>query len=166
MSVITAVLSPLIKLWLKSQVQAVEDLEVNIYGKNRQILQGKIPKAHISGRSIIYEGLYISQLDLVAESIHLNIPQILQGEALKLLEPLSVQMDMLLEPKDLKRSLVTPLVTEAIAPASVHLTSDAEIKTTLEDLLQKLGDQFALQDLSVVDGGCHCQGLFTVAATE
>jgi LmeA-like phospholipid-binding len=165
-SIVSSVLCPLIKLWLRSQVEAVEDLEIKIQGANRQILQGKVPQAEVCGQGIVYQGLSLSNINLVAAGINLNIPQILQGQPLKLLEPIKVQLDLILEPQDLRQCLSSSLVTESLGYALQKPSSDLEMKSILENLLQKLGDQFALHHLAVTDGKCYCQGVFTVAATE
>ena len=165
-SIVSSVLCPLIKLWLRSQVEAVEDLEVKIQGANRQILQGQVPQAEVCGQGIVYQGLSLSNINLVAAGINLNIPQILQGQPLKLLEPIKVQLDLILEPQDLKQCLSSSIVTEALGYELTQPSSDPDMKSLLENLLHKLGDQFALQHLTVTDGKCYCQGVFTVAATE
>ena len=65
-SIVSSVLCPLIKLWLRSQVEAVEGLEVKIQGANRQILQGQVPQAEVCGQEIVYQGLSLSNINLVA----------------------------------------------------------------------------------------------------
>jgi LmeA-like phospholipid-binding len=165
-SIVSSVLCPLIKLWLRSQVEAVENLEVKIQGANRQILQGQVPQAEVCGQGIVYQGLSLSNIDLVASGINLNIPQILKGQPLKLLEPIKVQLNLILEPPDLDRCLSSSLVTEALGYELPKRSSDSEIKSLLENLLHKLGDQFDLNSLAVTNGKCCCQGVFTVAATE
>ncbi len=165
-SIVSSVLCPLIKLWLRSQVEAVEALEVKIQGANRQILQGQVPQAEVSGLGIVYQGLSLSKVNLVAEGINLNISQILQGQSLKLLEPIKVQLDLILDSQDLKKCLSSTLVTEALGCELPQPSSDPDIKSLLENLLLKLGDQFALHLLTVKDGKCSCKGVFTIAATE
>jgi LmeA-like phospholipid-binding len=165
-SIVSSVICPLIKLWLRSQVEAIENLEVKILGANRQILQGQVPQAEVCGQGIMYQGLSLSNINLVAAGINLNVPQILKGQPLKLLEPIKVQLDLSLEPQDLKQCLSSTLVTEALGYELTQPSSDPDMKSLLENLLQKLGDQFALHSLTVTDGKCCCQGVFTVAATE
>jgi hypothetical protein len=165
-SIVSSVLCPLIKLWLRSQVEDIQTLEVKILGASGQILQGKVPQAEVSGQGIIYQGLSLSNLNLVAAGINLNIPQILQGQPLKLLEPIKVQLNLILEPQDLQQCLVSPMLTEALGYELPQMSSDPDLKSLLEGLLDKLGDEFNLHNLTVTDGRCSCQGVFTVAATE
>ena len=105
MSVVSSVLIPIIKLWLRSQVEHIENLEIEIAGKSRQILSGDIPKATVTGVNVKYQGLAVTHIDLYAEAIHLNIGQILRGETLRLLDPICVTMDVDLSPADLQSCL-------------------------------------------------------------
>lgn len=165
-SIVSSVLCPVIKLWLRSQVEAVQELDIKILGANRQILQGQVPQAAVSAQGIVYQGLSLSNISLVAAGINLNIPQILKGQPLKLLDPIKVQLDLTLEPDDLRQCLGSSLVTDALGDKLPQPSSDLDIKALLESLLLKLGDQFALDSLVVTGGRCSCQGVFTVAATE
>lgn len=165
-AIISSALSPIIKFWLRSQVTSIDSLEVKISGTNRQILTGQIPEATVSGEHIIYQDLHVTNLYLNAQGIHLNIPQILKGEPLKLMQPMQVDLNMTLAPEDLQKCLASSIVSEAVDNPLPKISDDHEIRTVLEDLLAKLGDQFTLQDLTVVDGGCHCQGVFAIAATD
>jgi len=166
MSVVSSVLIPIIKLWLRSQVEHIDTLEIEIAGKSRQILSGDIPKANVIGAGAKYQGLAVTNIDLCAEAIHLNIAQILKGEALRLLDPIRVTMDVELSPEDLQSCLKSPIFLDAIAadtPPSA--TTDTEIRALLENLLHKLGDEFTLHELAITDGGAKCRGEFAIAAT-
>ncbi|WP_019498066.1 DUF2993 domain-containing protein [Pseudanabaena sp. PCC 6802] len=165
-SIVSSVLCPVIKLWLRSQVEALQELDIKILGANRQILQGQVPQAEVSGQGIVYQGLSLSTISLVAAGINLNIPQILKGQPLKLLDPIQVQLDLTIEPQDLQQCLSSAIVTDALGDKVPQPSSDPDIKALLERLLLKLGDQFALDSLIVSNGRCSCQGVFTVAATE
>jgi len=166
MSVVSSVLIPIIKLWLRSQVEHIETIEIAIAGKSRQILSGDIPKATVIGAGAKYQGLAITNIDLCAEAIHLNISEILKGEALRLLDPIRVTMDVELAAADLQSCLKSPLFLEAIAadtPPTIN--TDEEIQDLLETLVQKLGDKFTLHELAISDGGAKCRGEFAIAAT-
>ncbi|AFY70871.1 hypothetical protein Pse7367_2615 [Thalassoporum mexicanum PCC 7367] len=163
-SIVSSVICPVLKLWLRSQADAVENLEIEIAGRSKQILGGNIPKALVSGESLIYQGLHITNVDLRAENINLNIPQILKGEALRLLEPIEVSLDMLLAAHDLQKCLASPLLTEELG-YQPQAQTDAEIGEFMAILLKKLGDQFILHDLNVQNGDCRCLGAFMISAT-
>ncbi len=164
-AIIRSVLSPVLKLWLRSQVEMVQDLEISIDGADGQILKGNIPQAQVSGQGIIYQGLYLTKLNLVATDIHLNIPQILKGQTLKLLDPLAVKMVVSIDASDFQLCLKSPLVLEALGSELPPFSSDREIRFLLGMLLKLLGDQFILDELKVTDGNCYCLGVFKIAPT-
>ncbi|MEN9246096.1 MAG: LmeA family phospholipid-binding protein, partial [Thermostichales cyanobacterium SRBZ-1_bins_19] len=76
-------LSPLVAAWIRSQVQGVEDLQVNIRGADNELLNGFIPQAQVSGRNLRYEGVAVSQVSLQGQNIRLNVPAALQGSPLQ-----------------------------------------------------------------------------------
>ncbi len=164
-AVIRSVVSPLLKLWLRSQVESLQSLEVKIEGADRQILQGHMPKASVSGIGVVYEQLHLSSVCLTATEIHLNLPQALKRQPLKLLEPIQVYLDVTLEAADLILCLSAPILKQAIGDQVIDLSSDANTVSSLELILQKLGDEFKLQKLAVNDGKCYCQGIFEIKAT-
>ncbi|MCA6573964.1 MAG: DUF2993 domain-containing protein [Pseudanabaena sp.] len=166
MSVVSSVLIPIIKLWLRSQVEHIDTLEIEIAGKSRQILSGDIPKANVIGAGARYQGLAVTNIDLCAEAIHLNITQILKGDALRLLDPIRVTIDVELSPEDLQSCLKSPIFIDAITPdAPLIATTDDEIRALLEQLVHKLGDEFTLHELAIADGGAKCRGEFAITAT-
>ena len=166
MSVVSSVLIPIIKLWLRSQVEHIDHIEIAIAGKSRQILSGDIPKANVIGAGAKYQGLTITNIDLCAEAIHLNIAQILKGETLRLLDPIHVTMDVQLSSEDLQNCLKSPIFLKAIAfDAAPVVSTDQDIHDLLEMLLYKLGGQFTLHELAIVDGSAKCRGEFAIAAT-
>ena len=112
--IISKVLSPAVGLWLRSQVQQVSDLEVKISGSDRQILHGTIPRVSISARHAVYQGLHLSQIQLVGEGIRTNLGQVLRGQPLRLLEPVPVFAKLLLQESDLNASLQSPLLANAL----------------------------------------------------
>ena len=169
MSVVSSVLIPIIKLWLRSQVEHIDTIEIAIAGKSRQILSGDIPKATVIGAGAKYQGLAVTNIDLCAEAIHLNIPQILKGDQLRLLNAIRVTMDVKLSPEDLQSCLKSPIFLEAIAVSEdvplLEVQTDAEIHALIEMLVHKLGDEFTLHELAIADGGAKCRGEFAIAAT-
>jgi LmeA-like phospholipid-binding len=109
-----SVLSPACRAWLRSQVSHVDDLQVDIHGGSRQILGGTIPRVAVVAVGAIYQGLSLGSIDLVAENIRINLPQVIKGHPLRLLEPLSVIADVKFSERDLQASLGAPLLAQAI----------------------------------------------------
>lgn len=111
--IISKVLSPACRVWLRSQVSHVEYLEVKIEGSDREILSGYIPKIAIAASSAVYRGLRVSRVQLTGENIRINLGQVLKGKPLQLLEPIPVTGELYLDEADLQDSLSAPLLSNA-----------------------------------------------------
>ena len=112
--IVGSVLSPACRVWLRSQVSHVDDLQVDIQGGSRQILGGTIPRVAVVAVGAIYQGLSLGSIDLVAQNIRINLPQVIKGQPLRLLEPLAVIADVKFSERDLQASLAAPLLAQAI----------------------------------------------------
>jgi LmeA-like phospholipid-binding len=95
-------------------VSQVDDLQVNIAGGSRQILGGTIPRIAVFAAGAVYQGLSLGSIDLIAENIQINLPQVLRGQALRLLEPIAVIAEAKFTAADLQASLAAPLLAQAI----------------------------------------------------
>ncbi|WP_309742480.1 DUF2993 domain-containing protein [Chamaesiphon sp. OTE_20_metabat_361] len=112
--IVGSVLSPACRVWLRSQVSHVDTLQVDIQGGSRQILGGTIPRATVVAVGAIYQGLSLGSIDLVAENIRINLPQVIKGQPLRLLEPIAVTADVKFSERDLQASLAAPLLAQAM----------------------------------------------------
>jgi len=164
MSVVSRVVIPLVKLWLRSQVQSVGYLHIEVAGSSWQILRGKIPSATVIATETVYRGIEITSIQLCAEHIHLNTPDLVKGEPLKLLQPIQVLMEVHIRPQAVERSLASQLVQEMIATPFAMPTNDLELTTLLRSLLHKLAE-FHLEELTVKEGAVSCRGRFPIQAT-
>jgi hypothetical protein len=108
------VLAPACRVWLRSQVSHVDDIQVDIAGGSLQILGGTIPRVAVVAEGAIYQGLSLGSIDLVAENIRINLPQVLKGQPLGLLEPIAVTAEVRFSENDLQASLAAPLLSHAI----------------------------------------------------
>ena len=111
---ISKVLSPALRLWLRSQVDSFHELDIVIEGKNRQILQGYIPRVSLSSNQAVYQGLHLGNIQVLAENIRINIGQILKGKPLELLEPIQITGQVSLDPSDLSASLDSLILPGAL----------------------------------------------------
>lgn len=111
---VTNVLTEAIKLWLRTQVSHIEQLQLDIQARNRQILSGYIPSVSIVAEKAVYQGLHLSFIDLVAQNIRINIGSILKGEQLRLLEKVSVFCKLSQVEEDLSASLSSTLLSTAL----------------------------------------------------
>ncbi|MES1021656.1 DUF2993 domain-containing protein [Gloeocapsa sp. BRSZ] len=111
---IAKVLSPAVRLWLRSQVQQVAHLDVQISGSDRQILSGYIPHVSISAQNAVYQGLHLTNIQLQGKKIRTNLGGVLRGQPLRLLEAVPVFGEAILHQSDLNASLQSPLLAEAL----------------------------------------------------
>ncbi|MCW6037526.1 DUF2993 domain-containing protein [Spirulina subsalsa FACHB-351] len=111
---ISKILGPAVQFWLRSQADKVEALQVKIHGRNRQILTGYLPKVSLSAQGAVYQGLHLSEVELTAENIRINLGQVLKGKPLRLLQPVPVTGHVRLEQSDLQASLDAPLLASAL----------------------------------------------------
>lgn len=168
MSLISNVLIPIIKLWLRSQTEQLGSIGIDIGGSSWQILQGEIPYAKVVVESVIYQGIHISKASLQAEQIKLNVPELIKGKPLELLDPIQVQMFAFLDQQAVNSSLQSDLYRQTINNLQIphcQPRNDQELTYYLEVLIQSLGEQFQLQVLTVEKGAVTCQGIFPIHAT-
>ena len=112
---IDKLLSTAIKLYLRSQVTQAEDLQVNIIGKNRQILQGYISQVFLRCNRAVYRGLYLHRVELKGSAIAFNLPEVLNKKPLKLIEPILVDIELSLDATDLQASIDSSLLQSGLS---------------------------------------------------
>lgn len=76
--IVTNVLTKALKLWLRTQVSQIAQLEIEIGASDRQLLSGCIPRVSIFATHPVYKGLHFTQVQLVAENIQINIGSVLK----------------------------------------------------------------------------------------
>jgi hypothetical protein len=123
-----SLLSPLVAAWIRSEVQRVDNLQVQIVGSDAQILNGQIPQAQVSGDNLSYQGFQVSHLRLQGQDIRLNVGEAIQGRSpLRLLAPVPVQVSLRLTEEDLNRTLQAPLIQAQLAQAQVQLPVGGQV---------------------------------------
>ena len=129
--IITRLLTPAVHVWLRSQVESIQTLEIDIRGGDRQILSGYLPQVAVGAEGAVYQGLYLSQLQLQAQNIRVNLGQVVRGKPLRLLEVIPVEVAVCLLEADLNASLQTPLLANGIADVLSPLLQSADAVTPL-----------------------------------
>jgi hypothetical protein len=133
--VIGKLLSSAVKLYLRSQVESVEDLQVKIAGKNKQILQGYIPQVLLSCDRAVYQGLHLSQVQLDGTDIAVNLSEVIKRQPLKLLEPVFVEIKLRLNAADLQASLNSALLQSGLSDLwQIVLSPQATTDSDYRDL--------------------------------
>lgn len=130
---ISRVLSPAVQHWLKSQVDRIDQLEVKINARDRQLLSGTIPQLTLAAAGAVYQGLHLSQVDLSGSNIRVNLKQVVQGKPLQLLEPIPVEGTISLTTADLNASLAAPLLADAVKLFLLDLLQSGAIDASTND---------------------------------
>ena len=112
---ISRVLSPAVKLWLRSQLDHVEELEIEIEAGDRQLLSGSLPQVIASASKAIYKGLHFSHVRVMAQAIQTNLGQVLRGKPFRLMVSFPVSGTVTLSEADLNTSLYAPLLGNAVS---------------------------------------------------
>jgi LmeA-like phospholipid-binding len=133
------VLEPALHLWLRSQAESVSGLQVHLEGGDRQILSGYIPQLQLQAEQVIYKGLHLSKIELSGHNLRINIAQVLKGKALKLLDALSIDLNVAIQAEDAQASLDSALFQGAIIDALKVLVG--------EQIADALGQDIPSQDL-------------------
>ena len=127
--IITKVLTSAIKLWLRSQLNQVSHLEVQITASDRQLLSGCIPGVSISASNAVYQGLHATQIELQAEQIQLNVASILKGQPLQLSAIVPVVGKLIIAEQDLNNSLSSPLLLTALNDVLLPLLAEYSLNS-------------------------------------
>jgi LmeA-like phospholipid-binding len=113
--IVSAVLSPAVQLWLRSQVQRVDELSVKIEGSDRQMFSGAIPKVTAAARGAVYRGLHLTEVAIEGAGIRINLGQVIKGQPLRLLESFPIFGVLRLIQADLNASLKAPMLADALS---------------------------------------------------
>ncbi len=112
--IISSLLAPACAAWLRTQVSEVASLDVQIAAKDRQILSGTIPSISILATNVIYRGISLQKIKLLADQIEVNLRQVMRGKPLRVLQPIEVEIDATIADADLLSSLTAPLLSGAV----------------------------------------------------
>ncbi len=127
--IITKVLTSAIKLWLRSQLNQVSHLEVQITASDRQLLSGCVPGVLISASNLVYKGIHITEIELQAENIQLNVASILKGQPLQLSAIVPVVGKLIITEQNLNNSLSSPLLLTAINDVLIPLLAEYSLNS-------------------------------------
>ncbi|BAY21295.1 hypothetical protein NIES2100_10450 [Calothrix sp. NIES-2100] len=170
--IITNLLTTALKIWLRAQVSQVSQIEVEIRASDRQLLSGKIPWVSIGASHAVYQGLHITQIQLVAENIQVNIGSVIKGQPLRLLETVPVVGELIVEEKDLNNSLSSELLITALNDVLVKLLPEhcAKTKSISWQKIILENHQIILSGILASDGQSTpldiCMGLNLISGRE
>lgn len=130
--IIGRVLPAAVRLWLRSQVEQVEDLSLDLGGRDREIISGYLPSVSIAATQAIYQGIHIGRLQLSAQDIRINIGQVLRGKQLRLMKAFPVLGEVSLSADDLNASLTSPLLSQGLNDFWRSLIQNSELAQLIE----------------------------------
>lgn len=132
---ISQVLAPALRFWLRSQLDHVEDLCLTIAAGDRQVLSGAVGEVSLAAQKAVYQGLHVSQVQLRAVGIRTNLGQVIRGKPFRLLQAFPVAGNLILQEADLTASLQAPLLAQAVIEFLLPLlTTNADLLPISPDL--------------------------------
>ncbi|TVQ54293.1 MAG: DUF2993 domain-containing protein, partial [Spirulina sp. DLM2.Bin59] len=111
---VSGVLSPAVALWLRSQLDHVDNLQIQITSKNQQLLRGQIPQVTLKADQAVYQGIHLSHGEITAQTIQINVGEMVKGKPFRLLAPVPVTGSVRLTVQDLQASLGSALLTQGL----------------------------------------------------
>lgn len=134
--IISRFLTPAIKLWIRTQVESIMDLDILIDAGDRQILSGKINQVNLTAKEANYQGIFINYASVSTENIAVNLGGILRGKPLKLLHPIFVSGNLTITAEELHKSLSSSLLTSGLKDLVKLLLHNENIENT-EEIINK-----------------------------
>jgi hypothetical protein len=124
--IISSVLSSACATWLRTQVSAVAELQVEIVAGDRQMLAGIVPSVAVAAQKIVYRGIAVQKIELLAEQIAINLKQVVRGKPLQLLQPIMINLTAQMTSADLDSSLTAPFFNKAITDLVKQILASAD----------------------------------------
>lgn len=130
--IIGRILPAAVRLWLRSQVEQVENLSVVLAGRDRDIISGYLPGVSVSAVGAVYRGIHISELRLSAQDIRINVGQVVRGKPLRLTKVFPVIGEVALTAADLNASLGSALLGEGLRDFWRSLVQTPALRAEIE----------------------------------
>lgn len=156
--IITKILTPALKFWLRSQLDHVEDLDIKIHSGDTQILRGKIESVFLETTHAIYQQIHVRKVKITGSKIAVNIGGIIRGKALRLLQPIFVKGELIVEEHDLTASLSSSLLAQGLKDLLVLLLENKQINNS-ETILANY--QIDWQEINLADEQFILTGIIT-----
>lgn len=121
--VFSNLLSPVLQVWVRSQVQQVDDLQVTVSGPDSEVVNGRIRTIDITGRNVLYEGIPARTVNLRGTDIRLDTTGALRGGGLRLTQPVRADLALSFSEQDVNTYLASPTFQEQIRDLRVQLPS-------------------------------------------
>ena len=154
---INKLLATAVNLYLRSQVSQIQDLQVKITGKNRQILKGCLPKVFLTCQNAIYQGLHLSQIEIEGLDIAFNLSEVLSKQPLRLLEPIVISVNLNLSGQDLQASVNSELLQSGLRDLWQIILARDNFPTTISEInITKI----VWYELTLIEGELYSSGTY------
>jgi hypothetical protein len=114
------------EIYVSSQIDSVEDLEVDIDSQPEQLLQGKVDSISLKGREITWHELKLEQLDLNLDNLEIELLPTIVGQV-KLKKPGNIQAKIIVSETDCDRLLNSEYVTTLLQKLSIVVNKQSYI---------------------------------------
>lgn len=146
---LTTILTPALRIWLKSQLDSLTQLQLEIKSSDQELLQGIIPEVLLKSEFAIYQGLHFDQISLIAEQLRVNIHQILKGQSLQLLNPVPISGKIRITETHLNHSLNSWLLQSGLQDFLSSLLKTNSVSSLQWEKITLQSNQFLLQGKSL-----------------
>ncbi|QPN58049.1 DUF2993 domain-containing protein [Synechococcus sp. CBW1107] len=69
-----------LQLWIRSQCEAVENLEIQLHGSALNLLRGRLDGVSLLARRVVYQGLEIERVQLRSDPLRIQVGGVLRGQ--------------------------------------------------------------------------------------
>lgn len=124
--VLNKLIASAVRLGLKSQLDDVAELRIQLLGKNRQTIKGYIPEVLVNTDKAVYQQLHFTTVEVRGTNIKINLTQIKQKKPLQLLEPIVVELKASISAQDAKNSMDSPLLQAGLTDIATQILAGRE----------------------------------------
>ena len=79
-----------LQLWIRQRCQSIDSLDIDLHGSALGLLRGRLEGVQLLARRAVYQHLPIEQVQLVSESIRVQMGNLLKGQPLMLEQPFAI----------------------------------------------------------------------------
>ena len=73
-----------LQLWIRSQCEAVKELEIQLHGSALNLLRGRLDGVSLMARQVVYQGLEIELVELQSDPLRIQVAGVLRGQPVQL----------------------------------------------------------------------------------
>jgi hypothetical protein len=101
-------LSRALKLWLRQQCEAAQNLDIHLQGSTRELLRGRLAGVRVQASGVSYRQLELALVDLQVGELQLQLGRLWRGQPLQLPAQIPITGLVSFTPEALSRALHQP----------------------------------------------------------